>query len=56
MTGSGSASFAGFGDRRTAARAAHRLRGRGLWAGAYVSITSSQHRRAVFSDFSTLTP
>ena len=56
MTGSGAASFAGFGDRRAVTRASHLLRERGLWAGAYVSITSSQHRRSVFGDFPNLAP
>ena len=56
MTGSGAASFACFGDRRAVTRASRLLRERGLWAGAYVSITRSQHRRSVFGEFSDLTP
>lgn len=55
MTGSGAASFAGFGDRREATRAARRLRGRGLWAGAFISITGNAHRRSIFGHVSTLT-
>jgi len=55
MTGSGAASFAGFGDRRAAARAARRLQGRGLWAGAFVSITGREHRRSIFGGVPTLT-
>ncbi|MCH7826096.1 MAG: 4-(cytidine 5'-diphospho)-2-C-methyl-D-erythritol kinase [Acidobacteria bacterium] len=55
MTGSGAASFAGFSDRRAATRAARRLQGRGLWAGAFVSITGNEHRRSIFGDVPTLT-
>jgi 4-diphosphocytidyl-2-C-methyl-D-erythritol kinase len=55
MTGSGAASFAGFGARRAATRAARRLQDRGLWAGAFVSITGNEHRRSIFGDVPTPT-
>jgi len=48
MTGSGAASFGAFAGRAAAARAARALRAEGLWGGAFVSITGSQHRRCLF--------
>jgi 4-diphosphocytidyl-2-C-methyl-D-erythritol kinase len=49
MTGSGAATFGAFAQRREAARAAQALRAEGLWAGAFVSITSDQHRGGLFA-------
>jgi 4-diphosphocytidyl-2-C-methyl-D-erythritol kinase len=46
MSGSGGATFGVFASRHDAARAARELRAEGLWAGAFVSIRSDQHRRA----------
>lgn len=49
MSGSGAATFGAFAGRHAAARAARELRAEGLWAGAFVSITSDQHRGDLFA-------
>ena len=55
MSGSGAASFGAFANRRAAARAAAALRAEGVWAGAFVSISGSQHRRGLFGEEPELT-
>lgn len=47
VSGSGAASFGAFADRRSASRAAARLRADGVWAVVAVSVSAARHRCAL---------